>query len=91
MEIIYFDIDDFLNDFKENEHLNKTCLNEATLLENQKENLIGKINEKMFNLPPNKSVLILVDNFHYFFSTNELAKLSMSILNELLTIKKKTE
>lgn len=88
MEIVYFDIDDLLNDLKSQ---SQSFSNELTLNEVQKESLISTINAKLFTLNPKKSSLILLDNFHYFFSTNELSKLSLCILNELLTIKKRQE
>lgn len=91
MEIVYFDIDALLNDLK-SQHPSLIS-SELMFNEAQKESLVAQINAKLFGgfNGSKKSVLILIDNFHYFFTSAELSKLSLGVLNEMLAIKKKQE
>ncbi len=53
-----------------------------------KQELLKKINQKLLN-SPEKSVLILLDNFNYLFTSSNNFKISLEILTELFSLKKK--
>lgn len=86
-------MDDLMNNnFKEIESNVKPGNDLTSSENNHKDVLISKLNDRISNVENrNKSILILIDNFHHFFSTNELSKMSISVLNELLLIKKNLE
>jgi hypothetical protein len=103
--VVYFDFDEFLNQSKDNERLqsidsNNNHTNKATNAVSGissfnfnfiKNELIANIQQKLLNLSHDKSAIVLLENFHSFFSTSELSALAVEFLNELLFTRKKLE
>jgi hypothetical protein len=104
--VVYFDFDEFLNQSKDNERFqsaanvdsnnNQTNGNNNSAISNFnfnfiKNELIANIQQKLLNLSNEKSAIVLLENFHSFFSTNELSALAVEFLNELLFTRKKLE
>jgi hypothetical protein len=56
-----------------------------------KNELIANIQQKLLNLSNDKSAIVLLENFHSFFSTSDLSTLAVEFLNELLFTRKKLE
>ena len=68
---------------------NLNCKNAShSLIKNE---LIGNIQNKLLNLSNDKSAILLLENFHSFFVTDELTRLAIQFLNELLYTRKKLE
>ena len=76
IEICYFDMED--------ESIYDTSVGNF----DAKQELLKKINQKLLN-STEKSVLILLDNFNYLFTSSSNFKVSLEILSELFSLKKK--
>ena len=76
IEICYFDMED------------ETACDTNLCMIDAKQELLKKINQKLINANE-KSVLILLDNFNYLFTSSDNFKVSLEILSELFSLKKK--
>jgi Cdc6-like AAA superfamily ATPase len=66
----------------------ETIYDTSVCIFDAKQELLKKINQKLLN-STEKSVLILLDNFNSLFTSSNNFKISLEILSELFSLKKK--